>query len=262
MAYQKDPVVPHPLQPMCVRTLASTARVTEVETLADGRMVSVRGAVTDRGYPVVLVEPGNELHAALFAGGTQGDVAARVTLQAPREVGGHSLVRATLGACGWLSVLPEARLRAAAVAIAEHYPDEMLFTALEYAGERHAPLIAELDLASIDCDTVDACGVVDVEEYLAADVDPLADVAEGIIEHINNDHPDLIAPCLSMMLAKPIRAAWLWELDSEGIAFLAELPGAAGASVVTLPWPQPIRDPAVLDLALHSLFVAGRCPGV
>lgn len=247
------------LQAMHVRTLAATARATDVESLADGRTVAVRGAVTDRGLPVVLVEPGGSLHAALFGG--EGDVAARVTLQAPREVGGHSLVRATLGACGWLSALPEARLRSAAVAIAEHYPDERLFTALERAGEPEAPLIAELDLASIDCDTVDACGTVDVEEYLAAAVDPLADVAEGIIEHINSDHPDLIAPCLAMMLAKPIRSAWLWELDSEGIAFLAELPGAVGASVVSVPWPQPIRDPAVLDLALHSLFVAGRCPG-
>ena len=167
-------------------------------------------------------------------------------------------MRATLGACGWLRALPEAGLRNAAVAIAEHYPNEMLFTALERAGERDAPLIAELDLASIDCDTVDTCGAVDVEEYLAADLDPLADVAEGIVEHINSDHPDLIAPCLATMLAKPVRAAWLWELDSEGIALLAELPDAVGASVVTLPWPQPIRDPAVLDLALHSLFVTRR----
>ncbi|WP_051450784.1 DUF2470 domain-containing protein [Actinospica robiniae] len=258
MTHQQDPVVPHPLQAMRVRTLASTARVTDVETLADGRTLSVPGAVTERGYPVVLLESGNALHAALLGG--QNDVAARVTLQAPREVGGHSLVRATLGACGWLRALPEAGLRDAAVAIAEHYPDEILFTALECAGEPHAPLIAELDLASIDCDTVDNRGAVDVEEYLAADLDPLADVAEDIIEHINSDHADLIAPCLATMMAKPVRVAWLWELDSEGIAFLAELPGAVGASVVTVPWPQPIRDPAVLDLALHSLFVAGRCP--
>lgn len=244
---------------MRVRTLASTARVTDVETLADGWKVSALGAVTEGGRPVVLVEPGSALHDALFGG--QGDVAAQVTLEVPREVGGHRLVRATLEASGWLSALPEPRLRAAAVAIAEHYPDEVLFTAIERAGEPEVPLIAELDLAGIDCDTVDACDSIDVDEYLAAGVDPLADVAEGIIEHINNDHPDLIAPCLAMMLARPIRTAWLWELDSEGIAFLAELPDVVGASVVTVPWPQPIRDPAVLDLALHSLFVRGRCPG-
>ncbi len=121
-------------------------------------------------------------------------------------------------------------------------------------------MIAELDLAGVDFDTLDARGVIDVDEYLAAGVDPLARVAEGIIEHINDGHADVIAPRLAMMLAKPVRTAWLWELDSESISFLAELPDVVGPAVVTLPWPHPIRDPAVLDLALHSLFVQGRCP--
>ncbi|MBR7834240.1 hypothetical protein KDL01_13275 [Actinospica durhamensis] len=265
MTNRHGPVLPQPLQAMRVRTLASTARVTGVETLADGRTVSVPGAVTERGCLVVLVQPGSPLHTALLDGQRfdgQEDVAARVTLQVHREVGGHSLVRATLGACGWLSALPETQLRAAAVTIAEQCPDETLFTALEHVGDPQAPVIAELDLASIDFDTLDARGVVDVDEYLAAGVDPLAGVAEGIIEHINDGHADLIAPCLAMMLAKPVRTAWLWELDSESIGFLAELPDMAGPAVVTLPWPHPIRDPAVLDLALHSLFVQGRCPDV
>lgn len=259
MTHQSGPVPAHPLQAMRVRTLASTARVTRVETLDDGRTVSAQGAVSDRGYPLVLVEPGSALHSTLSAG--QGDVAARVTLQAPRDVGGHQLVRASLGACGWLGALSEARLRSAAVAIAEKCPDERLFTALEHPGEPDAPVIAELDLATVDFEAVDACGAVDADEYLAAGVDPLAGVAEGIIEHINGGHPDLIAPCLAGMLAKPIHAAWLWELDSAGIAFLTELPDRVGAAVVTFPWPQPIRDPAVLELAIHSLFVPGHCPG-
>lgn len=259
MAPHPSPLPPYELAAVRVRTLASSARVTLAETLHDGRRFPARGAVTEQGHPVVLVEPGSTLHTSLVLG--QGGVAARLTLQAPRELGGHSLVRATLGACGRLTALPGPQLRAAAVAIAEHCPDEALFTALERAGELDAPVLAGLDLANIDCRTMSASTTVDVRDYFSAGVDPLAPAAENLIEHINLGHPGLLAPCLATLLAAPVRVAWLWEVDSEGITFLAELPEPAGASLVALAWPEPITDPTVLGLALHELLRRGQVCG-
>ena len=90
---------PHPHPAMRVRTLASAAQVTRVETFYDGRTLSAQGAVTEHGVPVLLVAPGNPLHEALV--GAAAEIAARVTLQAPRELAGHRLVRFALRAhCG------------------------------------------------------------------------------------------------------------------------------------------------------------------
>ncbi|HEV2638893.1 MAG TPA: hypothetical protein VGX23_27355 [Actinocrinis sp.] len=260
MPDQRGPLAPHQLMATRVRTLAATARAITVQTLHDGRTHPARGAVADDGRPILLLEPGTALHAALRAAAADGPAraAARVTLQTPRELAGHNLVRANLGVCGWLTAVPEPQLRAAAVSIAEMCPDEALFSVLERFGDPDAPLLAELEVVSIDCDTMTTHTTLPARDYLAAETDPLAGAAENIIEHINAGHPYLIAPCLTTMLGEQIDTAWLWEVDSQGITFLAELPGPGGASLVTLDWPEPISDSTTLTLALHTMLQRGR----
>jgi putative heme iron utilization protein len=52
--------------------------------------------------------------------------------------------------------------------------------------------------------------------YLAARPDPLAEVAAGIIEHMNRDHPDALLTCARVLAGEPADEAQMVDVDRLG----------------------------------------------
>jgi len=61
-----------------------------------------------------------------------------------------------------------------------------------------------------------AMGWVPAEEYLAAQPDPLADAAAGIIEHMNRDHPDALVTFARVLAGAPADEALMLSVDRLG----------------------------------------------
>lgn len=61
-----------------------------------------------------------------------------------------------------------------------------------------------------------AMGWVTAEEYAAANVDPLADSASGIIQHVNEDHPDALALIVKEFLGMDAEEASMTSVDRLG----------------------------------------------
>ncbi|MEV8637743.1 DUF2470 domain-containing protein [Streptosporangium sp. NPDC051023] len=236
-----QPVTAPPI-PERVRTLAATAAPTHVSLPGtDLPAVPARGGVDGRGRPVLLVMPGEPLH------GAYDEPVVTVDLTASRSLGGVEASRGLLKVQGWAQTVPEAEAREAAITIAERCPDEALFEALEGGG----PRLLRVDVGQVLYLTGPESGALDGEEYLGARPDPLMEVAERMLHHVNGAHREQLESALASLLDGPVPDVWLWELDRFGATVRS---GIDEPTLIRLPWPAPITDAASLERALRCLL--------
>ncbi|MEV4570104.1 DUF2470 domain-containing protein [Nonomuraea sp. NPDC049419] len=226
--------------PERVRTLAATSNVAKLSV--DGAPSPARGGVDERGRPVLLVLPGETLH------GVREDAVAAVDLTAMRQLGTATHPRGLIEVQGWAEPVPRDEARAAAIAVAAHCPDENLFDALERFGAPDAPRLLRLDVGQVVYLTGQESGLLDADDYLGAAPDPLTDVAERVLAHVNSAHRAQLAAGVSGRLGEPAGDVWLWELDSHGATVRAD------ESLIRFPWPTPARSGMCLETALRGLL--------
>lgn len=98
---------------------------------------------------------------------------------------------------------------------------------------------------------------VPVEAWLAAEPDPIAPFAAGIIAHMNDDHADAMPLyCRAFSKAKDIEVATMTSIDRYGFEMSAQTD--SGPRPVRLAFSQPISSVDEARKALVSLLQAAR----
>ncbi len=100
---------------------------------------------------------------------------------------------------------------------------------------------------------------VTVEDYAAAEPDPLADLAEGILDHMNGDHAEAVV-AYARVLAKIADAtgAKLTSVDRYGFVLEAETP--SGPKVARLAFERPVATSDDVREAMIALVREARKP--
>ncbi|MFC4585955.1 DUF2470 domain-containing protein [Sphaerisporangium corydalis] len=228
-----------------IRSLAIASFPTHVSL--DGSAHRARGGVDATGRPLLLVKPGEPLHALPASD----DVVVTVDLAASRTLGGVEHPRGLLKVQGWAQAVPAAEARDAAVAVAGRCPDESLFAAVE--GDPAGPRLFRVDVGYVIYLTGQESGMLDAEEYLGAGPDPFLDAAERILHHVNESHRDQLRQAVRKMLGGPAPDVWLWELDRYGATVRS---GIEDPTLIRVPWSAPVDGPEALERALACLICA------
>ena len=98
---------------------------------------------------------------------------------------------------------------------------------------------------------------VDPAEYAAAEPDPIAPVAAGIIEHMNADHADAQVLYCRYLAGRPATtAASMSSVDRYGFDLVAESP--SGRAAVRLGFPAPCRDGTDVRTAMVAMVAEAR----
>ena len=204
-------------------------------------------ATTAAGEVLVLVPADGNVTAAL---GRAPDLSALLMVSDRAPVPLRDPVRATLWLSGWLTpVRPEDR-RAAALAFAEVRPEGAL---LDVGG---AVSLLRLDLAEVVLREGGACTEVSPAGFAAACPDPLADVEEQVLRHLDRDHPEALAALGSRVAAGRDEVVRLLGVDRFGYRLRLERPG--GHRDVRVPFPMPLTCPGQLRAATGRLLCALR----
>ncbi|MGY1738391.1 DUF2470 domain-containing protein [Geodermatophilus sp. SYSU D00684] len=206
-------------------------------------------ATTAAGQVLVLVPADGEVAAALEAAPDR-DVSALLMVSDRAPVPLRDPVRATLWLAGWLTPVPEVDRRAAAVAFAEVRPEGALLDVGTSA------TLLRLDLAEVVLREGDACAEVSPGEFAAARPDPLAAVEARMLQHLDRDHPDVLAVLRSRVPAGPGETVRPLGVDRFGYRLRVERPG--GHRDVRVPFPRPLTCPGQLRAATSQLLRALR----
>lgn len=95
------------------------------------------------------------------------------------------------------------------------------------------------------------------DEWKAAEPDPLAAHAEGIVDHMNADHADAMALlCRAFSKAKAAEDVTMSGIDRYGFDMSART--ERGPRPVRLAFPQPVSTPAEARKALVAMVAAAR----
>ena len=98
---------------------------------------------------------------------------------------------------------------------------------------------------------------VDVAAYAAAEPDPLAPAAAGIIEHMNSDHGEAqVLYCRHLAGRPETVGATMSAVDRYGFEIVAT--GSAGRSVVRLGFPRPCSTPEEVRQAMIAMLADAR----
>ncbi|GII93765.1 DUF2470 domain-containing protein [Sinosporangium siamense] len=241
----QQPLTAPPI-PERIRSLAAVAVPGHVSVAgSDAPAGPARGGVDAKGRPVLLVRPGEPLHAA------PGETVVTVDLTATRDLGAVEQPRGLLKVQGWAEEVPAKDARAAAVAVAERCPDEGLFEALERRGDPGAPRLLRVDVGQVIYLTGGDSGVLDACDYLDAEPDPFLDAAESMIHHVNSAHRAQIRTVVASLMGEPAPESWLWELDRFGATLRV---GVDRPTLIRLPWPEPATSCRALEKALRCLL--------
>lgn len=233
-----------------IRTLAASAVPTHVSLVGSSQPASpAAGGVDGAGRPVLLIRPGHALHPV------REQLAVTVDLVAYREMGADIRSRGLLKARGWLETIPAADIRKAAVSIAGTCPDEALFDVIERPADPDGPRLLRIDIGHVAYIIGDEYGVLDAEEYFAASPDPLLEVAEAMIKHVNTHHRDRLRHAVDHLAGPVNDDTWLWELDRFGatIRVSGDTP-----TMIRLSWTYPVATSRGLQGALHQLIQHAR----
>lgn len=225
-----------------VRTLAGTATATKVTV--DGVPYPAHGSVDRQGRPVFLVRRDDPLHRL------PDEAVVAVNLSATRSLGGVEHPRGLVEVQGWAQAVPWGELRQAAVTVAERHPDPELFEALERYGDPVAPRLLRLDIGQVVYLTGEESGVLDADDYLDAEPDPLLDTAERVLAHVNRAHRGQLTGGVRRILDRQAAEVWLWELDRYGATLRVD------GALLRVGWHRPARDGRCLETALRDLL----CP--
>ena len=98
---------------------------------------------------------------------------------------------------------------------------------------------------------------VDAESYAAAEADPLAESAAGIIEHMNADHADAqVLYCRHLAGHPDTTSASMSAVDRYGFDMVAITPN--GRHAVRLGFPEPCTDPSQVRMAMVAMITSAR----
>jgi len=208
--------VPEPTYAERARTLAHVGRVGTLATLSRRHpghpFASVMPyALDDAGRPAVLISS-----MAMHTQNLQADPRASLLVTQPglgpqREESDDPLARARLTLMGDARVVPPAEVSAARAAyLARHARaaywvdfEDFAFWRLEVTDLYFVGGFAAMDWVS-------------AAAYFAAAPDPLADVADGIVEHMNRDHADALVAYARLYAGEEADAATMVAVDRLG----------------------------------------------
>lgn len=114
-------------------------------------------------------------------------------------------------------------------------------------------LLFRLDAATVRVGVPAA--LLDVHDYAAAEPDPLASEAAGVLDHLNSAHSDALTACLRAV-GHRLGFAHATGLDTAGLTVAAV--HDAGVDTVRLPFPHTIADLAELPTSL-AVVLNPRC---
>lgn len=98
---------------------------------------------------------------------------------------------------------------------------------------------------------------IDAADWHAAESDPLATTAAGVISHMNDDHADaMVLYCRAFSRATDVAAASMTGIDRYGFEMSAMT--AAGPRSVRVAFPAPVRTPDGARAALVSMLDDAR----
>ncbi|PRY47612.1 uncharacterized protein DUF2470 [Geodermatophilus tzadiensis] len=204
-------------------------------------------ATTANGQVLVLVPADGEVAGAVQE---RADVSALLMVSDRAPVPLRDPVRATLWLSGWLTPVPVADRTAAALAFAEVRPEGAL---LDVGG---AAALLRLDLAEVVLREGGGCTEVSPAGFAAARPDPLAAVEAGVLQHLERDHPDVLAVLRSRVAVGPGEVVRPLGVDRFGYRLRVERPG--GHRDVRVPFPRPLTCPGQLRAATSQLLCALR----
>ena len=210
-------------------------------------------ATTAAGQVLVLVPADGEVAAALEAAPDR-DVSALLMVSDRAPVPLRDPVRATLWLSGWLTPVPEADRRAAAVAFAEVRPEEAL---LDVGG---AATLLRLDLAEVVLREGGGCAEVSPDDWAAARPDPLAAVEARMLRHLDGDHPEVLA-LLGTAVARggvPAAGERVRPLGLDRFGYRLRVEGVTAHRDVRVPFPRPLTCAGQLQQATAQLLCALR----
>ncbi|MBB3675202.1 DUF2470 domain-containing protein [Modestobacter versicolor] len=262
MTRSTRPAAPGPSADAVRPTVAERARTVAARPAAAVCAAGIDGsrvlghATTDDGQVLLVVPTDGEVCTAVRHS-ADGDLAAllMVTDHAPVQL--REPVRAQVWLSGWLTPVPPADERAAALAFADVAP----VSALLDVGR--GTTLLRLDLAEVvlgECGTVTE---VAPEDYLAAAPDPLAAVEAHALQHLDEAHPEDLA-----LLRSRVPGRWLAKgdvvrpLGLDRCGFRLRIEQRSGHRDVRVPFAQPVSTADELGRAVHQLMCATRrgCP--
>lgn len=229
-----EPSVPEPSCAERAKTLVHMSRVGSIATLSRRHPEWPFGSVMpygldESGQPTFLIST-----MAMHTQNVLGDDRASL-LVTPPDAAEDPLGAGRVTLLGHVRRTPEDKLSSVRANYLERYENA------SYWVDFKDFVFFEMEL--IDLYFVGGFGVmgwVAAEDYLAAEPDPLAELASGIIEHMNEDHQDAMMLLARGMAGIEGEDAKMTAVDRMG--FDLRLKTADGMKGFRLPFPREVRD--------------------
>ncbi|GAA2160694.1 DUF2470 domain-containing protein [Actinomadura napierensis] len=163
---------------------------------------------------------------------------------------------------GWVSELPPAGLRDAALKLARPHPrPELLDLAAEEPSRDGAWTVLTLDVAQVEIEDAWGGATLEPEEYAAATPDPFVAIGAGILTHLDSCHRDELKGLLPVSASPSGDPDGLPEvrplgLDRYGmwLRCSAPSPDAGGTFDLRLAFGEPVSDLPGLRRMYRHLF--------
>ena len=98
---------------------------------------------------------------------------------------------------------------------------------------------------------------IDANAWHAADPDPISPAAQGILAHMNNDHPDALPLyCQAFSRSGEVPSATMTGIDRYGFEMSAET--AEGPRPIRIAFDSPLTDPSMVRGAMVELLTRAR----
>ncbi|MGY1690581.1 DUF2470 domain-containing protein [Geodermatophilus sp. SYSU D01105] len=219
-----------------------------VRGLSPGRPLA--HATTAFGQVLVLVPADGEVATALEEE-TDRSTVLMVSDRAPVPL--RDSLRAQLWLSGWLTAVRPADQRTAALAFAEVRPDGHLLDVGSGA------LLLRLDLAEVVLREGEHCTEVSPPEFAAARPDPLVDVEEGMLRHLDRDHPEVMALLRSRIPAGELGPRDVVRpLGVDRLGYRLRIERPTSSRDLRIRFPRPLTCPGQLQAATRQLLCAAR----
>ena len=251
--------LPEALRPSAAeraRTVAARPAAAVCAAGIDGSRVLASAVTADRD--VLLVVPTDGEVATAVRGSADGDLASLLLVTDHAPVPLRDPVRGQVWLSGWLSAVGRAEQRGLAVAFADVAPVAAL---LDLGRET---TLLRLDLAEVVLKEGEGVSEVDPDAFLAAVPDPLAEVEEAALRHLDEAHPAELALLGSRVPAELLRHGdTLRPLGLDRCGFRLRIERPTGHRDLRVPFAEPVRTADELGPAVHQLLCAARgaCPG-
>nr|NKW55096.1 DUF2470 domain-containing protein [Prescottella equi] len=235
------------------RVRSASARATDAVLAVAGTDPVVTSLHHLRGDgTVVVVAPSDAAVTALAWQYGPGGLPAVLELTDYAPLALREPVRSLVWLRGNLVALPDERARQLADAVAAEHPDPALLD----LGHGAALLTLRLESAVV----ADSSGAesVAIDALLAAAPDPFQDVETVWLQHLEEDHADLVE-MLARRLPSTLRTGRVRPLGIDRYGVRLRIEGASGDHDVRLDFTEPVVDAMALSRALRILV---GCPFV